>query len=112
VRDEEGRTLPFAPAGDHVVLRVRATPRASAARAGGLHRDADGRVSLIVKVTAPAEKGKANKAVIDTLARALRLARSRFAIAAGETDRNKVVSVTGDPAEITRALHRLLEQDR
>lgn len=95
-----------------MLLRVRAAPRSAAARVGGLHRHADGCLSLIVKVRAPPEQGKANKAVIEMPGRALRLAKFRFAVEAGESDRTKIVSIRGDLAEIAHALYSLVEQDR
>ena len=64
----------------------------------GLHTAADGAVSLAVKVTAAPDKGRANKAVIETLARASRLPKSAFTLVSGETDRNKTLLVTGNPA--------------
>jgi uncharacterized protein (TIGR00251 family) len=111
VRREEAAALPYSVVEDRIRLRVRVTPRAAAARTGGLHRDADGRVSLLVRVTTPPEKGKANKAVIETLGRALGIAKSRLSIEAGDTDRNKIISIAGEPDEIGRALRKLLEQD-
>ena len=57
-------------------------------------------MSLAVKVTAAPDKGRANKAVIEVLAKAWRLPKSAFALVAGETERNKTLLVTGSPAEL------------
>ena len=77
----------LALAGAEFVLRV--TPR------GG--RDAiepDGDV-LRVRVTAPPEDGKANKAVQKLLAKALGVAPSRLTLVRGATSRDKVFRFDG-----------------
>ena len=61
--------------------------------------------SLKVCVTAPPDRGKANAAVIETLARALGIPRDAVRIVAGETSRRKVVDIDGlDEREIRRRL--------
>jgi uncharacterized protein YggU (UPF0235/DUF167 family) len=52
---------------------------------------------LKVAVTAPADGGKANDAVIALLAGTWRLPRSAFAIIKGAATRLKTVSVAGEP---------------
>lgn len=69
-------------------FRVRVTPKAKKASVGGLH---DG--ALKVSVHAVPEGGKANKAVITSLAKWLGVSKSRVAIAAGDTSRLKTVQV-------------------
>jgi uncharacterized protein (TIGR00251 family) len=83
-----------------MLLAVRVTPKASRDEITGLHAATDGAMSLAVKVTAPPDKGKANKAVIEVLAKASRLPKTAFTIVSGETDRNKTVLVTGNCAAI------------
>ena len=53
-----------------------------------------------VRVSAPPDLGKANRAIIETLARATGLPKSAFAIVSGETDRHKSLLVTGNPAAV------------
>jgi hypothetical protein len=77
-------------------LRVRTTPRASADRIVGLVGEADGGVALKVTVTAAAEGGKANAAVLALLAREWRLAKRDLAIAAGAKDRRKIIAIAGE----------------
>jgi hypothetical protein len=89
-------TSPLRPCRDGLLLAVRVTPKASRDQVTGLHAAADGSVSLAVKVTAPPDKGKANRAVIDVIASAARVAKSSFRIVAGETERNKTILVTGN----------------
>jgi hypothetical protein len=83
-----------------MLLRVRVTPKSAEDSVMGLHRAADGTVSLAVKVAAPPDKGQANKAVIATVAKAAGLPRSTLEIVAGETERNKTILLTGDTAAL------------
>jgi uncharacterized protein (TIGR00251 family) len=81
-------------------LRLKVTPSAS--------RDAvmgwEGNV-LRVHVRAPAQRGKANEAVLRLLADALGVDRRRLRIVRGETSRQKVLSVDDlDQAEIRARL--------
>lgn len=91
-------TPPLRPGRGGWLLAVRVTPKASRDEVTGLRTAADGAVSLAVKVTAPPDKGKANKAVIDAIAKAAGLPKSAFSVVSGETDRNKTLLVTGNPA--------------
>jgi uncharacterized protein len=75
---------------DGVVLPVRAQP---SARRTGVRGQQDG--MLGVGVTQPAEKGKANKALVAVLAKELGLRKSQLTLLAGETARNKRFLVRG-----------------
>jgi uncharacterized protein YggU (UPF0235/DUF167 family) len=73
-----------------VTVELRAQPRArrtALAWQGGV---------LKAQVTAPAEDGKANAAVIELLAEAWRLPKSAFAVTRGATSRDKVLSIAGE----------------
>ena len=91
---------PLRPGKGGLLLAVRVTPKSSRDEVGDLHVAADGAVSLAVKVTAVPDKGKANKAVIETLAKACRMPKSAFQLVSGDTERNKTILVTGNPAEL------------
>jgi uncharacterized protein (TIGR00251 family) len=80
-----------------VTVELRVQPRA---RRTGVE---DGDV-LKVLVSAPAEDGKANAAVIELLAREWRLPKSAFAIVRGTAARQKVVAIAGDPADLERRI--------
>lgn len=98
---------PFAAAGPDgrpVTVRVRLTPRAAANRVDGLIADAEGQPAVKIAVTAPAEGGKANRALIAYLAKEWRLAKSDLSIASGLTDRRKTVRVAGEPGAVLAAL--------
>jgi uncharacterized protein (TIGR00251 family) len=96
--------LPFSAGSDGVRVRIRLTPRASANRIAGLQAEAEGGVALKVMVTAVAEGGKANAALIDLLAREWRLPKRDLTIVAGATDRRKVLRIAGDPARLLPVL--------
>ena len=99
-------TSPLRPGRGGLLLAVRVTPKSSRDEVTGLHIASDGAVSLAVKVTAVPDKGKANKAVIETLAKACRLPKSAFELVSGETERNKTLLVTGNPAELEALIAR------
>lgn len=81
-------------------LRVRVSP-------GARRIAVAGRVGEVwkLRVTAPAEGGRANAAVVRLLAETLGLPRRRVALVSGHGARDKVVELDGlDPAEATRRL--------
>jgi uncharacterized protein (TIGR00251 family) len=71
-------------------LSVRVTPAAGRDAVLGWQGDA-----LRLSVAAPAQRGKANEAVIRLLAGALGLPRERLRIVRGQTARRKVIAVEG-----------------
>ena len=89
---------------DGLRVAVRLTPRASRAGVDGVRLDAAGQAYLQVRVTAPAEGGKANAALLKLLAKAWGVTRSRLAIVAGAKDRRKTVAVAGDPTALRKHL--------
>ena len=74
-----------------VTIELRAQPRARRTAltcSGG---------ALKAQVTAPAQDGKANAAVIELLAATWKLPKSAFAVTRGATSRNKIISIAGEP---------------
>jgi uncharacterized protein (TIGR00251 family) len=69
-------------------VRVRLQPKASRSEVLGFYGDV-----LRVRVTAPPERGKANQALIDLLASALGLPKSRIRVLRGHTSRDKLIAV-------------------
>jgi len=81
-------------------LSVRVTPAAGRDAVLGWQDDA-----LRLCVAAPAQRGKANEAVIRLLAGALGLPRDRLRIVRGQTARRKVIFIEGlDDAQVRARL--------
>ena len=85
-------------------VRIRLTPRAAANRIAGLAAEADGGLSLKVMVTAPAEAGKANAALLALLSEAWAVPKRDLAIVLGAGNRRKTIHVSGDPAVLSARL--------
>lgn len=80
-------------------LHIRATPKASRDEVTGVSADV-----LTVKVTAVPDKGKANEAVIEILAKTMRVAKSSFELVSGATSRQKVLRIISNESAITNWL--------
>jgi uncharacterized protein (TIGR00251 family) len=79
---------------------VTVSPGASRSRIVGRYGD-----GWKAQVAAPPERGRANEALVDLLAAALDLPRSRLEIVSGGAARRKVVEVAGlDLDEVARRL--------
>jgi uncharacterized protein len=89
-----------------LVLPVRAQ---AGARQNAIRGQQDG--ALKVAVTQIAEKGKANKAIVDVLCKSLSLKRSQVTLVAGDTSAQKRFLIRGVPAaELTARIDRLLPE--
>lgn len=100
---------PFSVQPDRLVLRVRATPKASADRLGAVVADETGEGWLQVSVTAVPEDGKANKAIVALLAKRWKLPKSALEVVRGATDRRKVLEIADpDPVALRARLEALI----
>ena len=81
---------------------VRVSPGARKVSLGGSH---DG--ALKISVREPADKGKANIAVLKLLANSLGLPKSKLEIKAGQTSRRKRICVKDPPESLPRRLQEL-----
>jgi uncharacterized protein (TIGR00251 family) len=79
---------------ERTTLRLRVVPGARRPGVVGRHGDA-----WKVRVSAPAEAGRANDAVLALLAETLRLPRRDLELTAGFTSRDKVVALDGLTSE-------------
>lgn len=93
---------------DHVRLSIRLTPNGGRDAFDGVESGADGEIHLKARVTAVPEKGKANKALIVLVAKALGIAKSSVSLISGETARKKILRIDGDPEDISNRLKALL----
>jgi len=92
------------------LLRVRVSPGASRESVGGRWAGPGGDDRLIVRVTAPPEKGKANKAAAAAIAKAFGLPKTAVRVTAGETDRLKTFALDGDPEMLAGRCAALMEE--
>jgi uncharacterized protein (TIGR00251 family) len=97
----------FSVQGVSVALRV--TPRGGQDAVDGIETLANGRSVVKVRVRAIAEGGEANRAVIELLAKALRVPKSNVRVLSGVTSRLKQVAIDGDPQKLGDALKNLAE---
>ena len=88
-----------------VTVELRAQPRA---RRSALACSQQG--TLKAAVTAPAEDGKANKAVIELLAAEWRLPKSAVEVMRGAAARDKTVSISGEPAQLAARIGQWMRQ--
>lgn len=78
---------------DTMLIPVRAMPKAARNAVAGVGVDDAGRAEVHVRVTVAPEGGKANKAICETLAKALGVSKSAVRVVRGETSRHKMVEV-------------------
>ena len=83
-------------------LSVRVRPGASRDEAGDFEGDV-----LRLRVTTTPERGKANEAAIELVAKALDVAKGRVTLVSGAPSRQKVFAIEGmDMTEVRRRLER------
>lgn len=99
--------LPYVIHEDHARLSVRLTPSGGRDCFEGVEPDADRTSWLRARVSAPPEDGKANKALVLLLAKALRRPKSSISFLSGETGRKKILRIVGDPEEMNALLRGL-----
>lgn len=95
---------PLTPVRDGVRVRVRLSPGKEADRLLSLAPAAGGDRVLKIAVKAPAEKGRANAALLALLARAFDRPRSDLRLLSGGASRNKSVLVKGEPSVLLPGL--------
>jgi uncharacterized protein len=83
-----------------VRVTVRVYPAATHCRVGGRYGSSEPPV-LVVRVTAPAADGKANQAVLESVAAAFQIPRRNARLVSGRRNRTKIV-------ELQEADHRIL----
>jgi uncharacterized protein (TIGR00251 family) len=89
------------------LLAVRLTPNGGRDAFDGVEVAADGLPHLKARVTAVPEKGKANKALIALLSKALKVPKSAISVASGETSRQKILRIYGDPEDLKTRIDAL-----
>jgi hypothetical protein len=95
--------------GADLLLSIRLTPKAAKESIGGSWQDDKGAVWLQASVRAVPEKGKANAALIQRIAKRLGIAPKDITLESGDTSRLKRLRLHGladDAARITEELER------
>ncbi|MDY7107908.1 MAG: DUF167 domain-containing protein [Planctomycetota bacterium] len=80
--------------GEDVLLHIKAVPGASRDQVAGVVGD-----RLKVRISAPPEGGKANKAICRLLAKALGMKAKDVTIVSGQTSPEKVIRIAGARAD-------------
>jgi uncharacterized protein len=91
---------------DGVVITVRLTPRAARDSLDGVGPIADGSKAAIARVRALPVEGAANEALVEVLARALKVPKRSVRIVGGAGGRLKRVHVAGDAASLAGAIEQ------
>ena len=95
---------PITPTRDGLRVAIRLSPRAKSDRLLGIIATAEGGRTVKASVTAPAQDGRANEALLQLLARAWRLPRRDLSIVVGAASRSKIVRVAGAPRQLIARL--------
>ena len=95
---------PITPTRDGLRVAIRLSPRAKSDRLLGIIATAEGGRTVKASVTAPAQDGRANEALLQLLARAWRLPRRDLSIVVGAASRSKIVRVVGEPRQLIAKL--------
>ena len=85
-------------------LAVRLTPSGGRDAVEGFETDAAGERWLKARVRAAPEDGKANKALVEVLAKTLKLPKSSISFQSGETSRKKILRIEADPEDVLNKL--------
>lgn len=91
---------------DHVRLSIRLTPNGGRDAIEGVETDAAGDSYLKARVRAVPEGGKANKALVELVAKTFGLPKSAIRFVSGETARKKILRIDGDPEDLRRKIER------
>ena len=83
---------------------MRVTPNAGRDAVEEVETGADGKSYLRLRVRAVPDKGTANRAVVALLAKHTGVAKSAVTLLSGETQRQKILRIEGDPEDLIARL--------
>jgi uncharacterized protein len=98
---------PYRAFDDHIRLAVRLTPNGGRDSVDGVELNGNGEAHLKVRVSDVPEKGKANKALIAVLAKRIGVAKSSITLLSGDTARQKILRIDGDPEDLRDKIEAL-----
>lgn len=75
---------------EHLTLKIKVEPRSSRSEVVGQYGEA-----LKVRLTSPPVEGKANKELVEVLAREFGISKKDVEIISGQSSKNKIVRLTG-----------------
>ncbi len=84
-------------------IAIRLQPRSSCDRIDSVERLEDGSLRLKCRVTAVADKGKANAALLALLSATWRVPKSALTLVTGATARNKIIEIAPSAIESAAA---------
>ena len=99
--------MPFREDPRGVLLHIRLTPKGGRDGFDGLATGADGKTALQARVRAAPEDGAANAALVELLAKTLKVRKSAVELVAGVTARQKTLRISGEAADLVARLVRL-----
>lgn len=91
--------MPWVAVAGGLRVRVRLTPKSRRDAVAGIEDTAEG-PALKVHVRAVPEKGKANEALVKTVAEWLDVPKGTVEVAAGGKSRNKMLAISGERAKL------------
>jgi len=100
---------PYEASATGIRIRVRLTPRGGRDALEGVEALADGRVVLKARVRAVPEKGLANAALEQLVARTLGVSKSAVSVVSGGTSRIKAVEIAGEPTRLAKLIETFLQ---
>lgn len=83
-----------------ISVNIRLTPGAKVETIHDIVDKGDEERALKVSVRVPPEDGKANRALINLLAKEWKLPKASFSLLSGATSRNKIILVEGDSEKL------------
>ena len=92
--------MPLSVHADHIRLTIRLTPSGGRDAIEGIETDAAGTRYLKARVRAVPEDGKANKALIELVAKRFGVPKSAVSVISGETARKKILRIDGNPEDL------------
>lgn len=99
---------PYKVFDDHLRLAVRLTPNGGRDAIDGIEPNGDGEAHLKARVSCVPEKGKANQALIVLIAKRLGVPKSSISLVSGDTARQKILRIDGDPEDLARRIDGLV----
>lgn len=98
----------FEPHKKGLVIRVRISPNSSSCLVNGVMEAADGAKMLKISLKSVPEKGKANKELMDFLAKKMQIPKIDIELLSGETQRVKKILLYGDTKTLKKQLYNWL----